>query len=250
MNHEEVFMGRLQGQVAVITGASTGIGRSIATAFAVEGANVVLASRSREKLEASAKDVEKAGGTALVVRTDVTVETDVDNLFRLAMEKFDRIDILVNNAGISTPGATDELTLDAWQRVIDVNLTGPFLCSREALKIMKRQKRGRIINIGSVSAKVPRPDSAPYVTSKFGLEGFTRSLALDGRQHGIAVCILHPGNTETPIWKGRESQAQKEGVMSPDDLARVAVTMATLPPDVNVLESVVLPVKMPFLGRG
>ena len=243
-------MGQLQEQVAVVTGASTGIGKSIAVAFEAEGAKVVLASRNREKLEAAAKEIQDAGGTALVVPTNVSVEADVEDLFRQILEAFGRVDILVNNAGITTKAPTDELTLAAWQSVLDVNLTGAFLCSREALKIMKRQQSGRIINIGSISAKVPRPNSAPYVTSKFGLEGFTRSLALDGREHGISVCILHPGNTATPIWEGREDQAQKEGVMSPDDLARVAVTMATLPPDVNVLESIVLPVKMPFLGRG
>ena len=243
-------MGQLQEKVAVVTGASTGIGKSIAAAFATEGAKTVLASRSREKLEVAAKEIQDSGGTTLVVPTNVSVEVDVEDLFRQVMEAFGRVDILVNNAGITTKAPTDELTLEAWQGVIDVNLTGAFLCSREAFKIMKRQQSGRIINIGSISAKVPRPNSAPYVTSKFGLEGFTRSLALDGREHGISVCILHPGNTATPIWEGREEQAQKEGVMSPDDLARVAVTMATLPPDVNVLESIVLPVKMPFLGRG
>ncbi|MBW1698585.1 MAG: SDR family oxidoreductase [Deltaproteobacteria bacterium] len=243
-------MGRLQQKVAVITGASTGIGKSIAIAFADEGAKVVLASRSREKLEAAAKEIRSLGGTALVIPTNVVVEADVENLFHQIMEDYGRVDILVNNAGITTKTPTDELTLETWQSVLDVNLTGAFLCSRAALKIMKQQRSGRIINIGSVSAKVPRPHSAPYVTSKFGLEGFTRSLALDGREHGISVCILHPGNTATPIWQGREEQAQKEGVMSADDLARVALAMATLPPDVSMLESIVLPMKMPFLGRG
>ncbi|MBW1961810.1 MAG: SDR family oxidoreductase [Deltaproteobacteria bacterium] len=243
-------MGRLQQKVAVITGASTGIGKSIAIAFADEGAKVVLASRSREKLEAAAKEIRSLGGTALVIPTNVVVEADVENLFHQIMEDYGRVDILVNNAGITTKTPTDELTLETWQSVLDVNLTGAFLCSRAALKIMKQQRSGRIINIGSVSAKVPRPHSAPYVTSKFGLEGFTRSLALDGREHGISVCILHPGNTATPIWQGREEQAQKEGVMSADDLARVALAMATLPPDVSMLEGIVLPMKMPFLGRG
>jgi NAD(P)-dependent dehydrogenase (short-subunit alcohol dehydrogenase family) len=115
---------------------------------------------------------------------------------------------------------------------------------------MKRQRSGRIINIGSISAKVPRPNTAPYTTSKFALEGLTRSLALDARDHGIAVSILHPGNTATPLWYGRDDQAREEGIMSPTDLARVMVMMAALPPDVNMLESIMLPVSMPFLGRG
>jgi NAD(P)-dependent dehydrogenase (short-subunit alcohol dehydrogenase family) len=172
------------------------------------------------------------------------------DLFRQTIDAYGRIDILVNNAGVSKGAPTDELSLEVWQQVIDVNLTAAFLCSREALKLMKSRRSGRIINIGSVSAKVPRVNSAAYTTSKFGLEGLTRSLALDAREFGIAVSILHPGNTLTPIWNGREEIARKEGVMSPDDLARVAVTIATLPPDVNLLESIVLPVSMPFVGRG
>ena len=243
-------MGQLDNMIVVITGASTGIGKSIAAAFAHEGAATVLASRSREKLEVAANDVRNAGGRVSVVPTDVTVEKEVVDLFQQTVETFGRIDILVNNAGLSKGGPTDELSLEVWQQVIGTNLTGAFLCSREALKIMKPQRSGRIINIGSVSAKVPRSHSAAYTTSKFGLEGLTRSLALDTRDYGIAVSILHPGNTATPIWQGREEIARKEGVMSPDDLARVAVTIATLPPEINLLESIVLPVSMPFVGRG
>jgi len=243
-------MGQLQDRIAVITGASTGIGQSIAAAFAAEGAKTVLASRSREKLEVAANGIRSAGGAVHVVPTDVTAEDEVIDLFRQTLDNFGRLDILVNNAGVSKGGPTDELSLEVWQRVLGVNLTGAFLCSREAFKIMKTQRSGRIINIGSVSAKVPRVNSAPYTTSKFGLEGLTRSLALDGREYGIAVSIIHPGNTATPIWQGREEIARREGVMSPDDLARAAVTIAALPPEVNMLETIVLPVSMPFVGRG
>jgi NAD(P)-dependent dehydrogenase (short-subunit alcohol dehydrogenase family) len=243
-------MGQLQDRIAVITGASTGIGRSIAGAFAAEGAKTLLASRSREKLEVAADEIMSAGGQVSVVPTDVTVEQEVIDLFRQTLYTFGRVDILVNNAGVSKGAPTAETSLEIWQQVIDVNLTAAFLCSREALKIMKSQRSGRIINIGSVSAKVPRIHSAAYTTSKFGLEGLTRSLALDARDFGIAVSILHPGNTATPIWTGREEIARKEGVMSPDDLARVAVTIAALPPELNMLESIVLPVSMPFVGRG
>jgi NAD(P)-dependent dehydrogenase (short-subunit alcohol dehydrogenase family) len=243
-------MGQLQDRIAVITGASTGIGRSIAAAFAAEGAKTVLASRNREKLAAAAHEIQRTSGQVLVIQTDVMSEDEVIDLFRQTLDKFGRVDILVNNAGLSQGGPPDELSLELWQRVLGVNLTGAFLCSREAFKIMKNQRSGRIINIGSVSAKVPRVNSAPYTTSKFGLEGLTRSLALDGREHGIAVSIIHPGNTMTPIWNGREEIAREEGVMAPDDLARIAVTIAALPAEVNMLETIVLPVSMPFVGRG
>jgi len=244
------LMGKLQDRIVVITGASTGIGKSIAVAYAAEGAKTVLASRNSEKLEVVAQEIKRDGGTARVVPVDVTAEDAVVGLFQQTLEAFGRLDILVNNAGVSKGAPTDELSLKIWQQVINVNLTAAFLCSREALKIMKSQRSGRIINIGSVSAKVPRVHSAAYTTSKFGLEGLTRSLALDARDFGIAVSILHPGNTMTPIWNGREEVARKEGVMSPDDLARVAVTIASLPPEINLLESIVLPVSMPFVGRG
>ena len=243
-------MSSLKNKVAVITGASTGIGESIARSFATEGASVVLASRDREKLQGVADRLADTVGGVLVAPTDVTIEKQVVALFHQAKEKFNRIDLLVNNAGIAQGGPSDEMTAETWRNVIDVNLTGSFLCSREAFKIMKTQRAGRIINIGSVSAKVPRPHSAPYVASKFGLEGLTRSLALDGREFGISASIVHPGNTDTPIWHGREEVSSKEGLMPPDELARVVLMIATIPPDMNVLESIVLPVSMPFLGRG
>jgi NAD(P)-dependent dehydrogenase (short-subunit alcohol dehydrogenase family) len=243
-------MGQLTDRIAVITGANMGIGKSIAVAYAVEGAKVVLAARNSEKLKAVAEEIQRAGGTALVVPTNVTIEEETVNLFQQALEAFGQLDILVNSAGITSRTPTDELSLKEWENVLNVNLNGAFLCSREAFKIMKRQRSGRIINIGSISAKVPRPNNAPYTTSKFALEGLTRSLALDARDHGIAVSILHPGNTATQLWQGNEEQARKEGMMSPDVLARVAVMMAALPPEVNIFESILLPVSMPFLGRG
>jgi NAD(P)-dependent dehydrogenase (short-subunit alcohol dehydrogenase family) len=240
----------LRDKIAIVTGASSGIGKSIAIAFAREGATAILASRNREKLDAVAAGIAADGGAAHVAVTDVTDEAQVTTLFRDTQEQFGRLDILVNNAGIAEGGHPDKISLDSWQRVVDVNLTAPFLCSREAFKIMKPQRSGRIINIGSVSAKVPRPQSAPYTSTKFGLEGLTRSLALDGREFGIAASVIQPGNTQSSIWEGRESIADQEGIMSADDLARVVVTMASLPPEMNVLESVVLPVSMPFVGRG
>ena len=243
-------MGQLQDKIAVITGASTGIGHSMAAVFAKEGAKVVLAARRREALEKLAQEIDAAGGTALAVPTDVTDEKQVLELFRRTTDKFGRVDILVNNAGTAIGKPTDELSLDAWRKVIDCNVTGAFLCSREAFKMMKRQRSGRILNIGSVSAKVPRPHSAAYTTSKYALEGLTRSMAVDGREHGIGVSVLQPGNVATAIWSGREDVMKREGAMSPDDIARIAVMMLSLPADVNMFEALVLPLTMPMLGRG
>jgi len=243
-------MGQMTDRVAIVTGASMGIGQSIARAFAREGAKVVLAARRQEPLAALARAIESAGGTALAVPTDVTAEEQVVNLFRRTLDAYGRLDILVNNAGVATGKPTEELSLDAWRGVIDCNVTGAFLCSREAFRIMKAQGGGRILNIGSISAKVPRAHSAAYTTSKYAVEGLTRSLAVDGRAHGIAASVLQPGNVVTPLWDGRETTMRKEGAMSPDDLARIAVTMMTLPADLNMFEAIVLPLTMPALGRG
>jgi NAD(P)-dependent dehydrogenase (short-subunit alcohol dehydrogenase family) len=243
-------MPQLDHRVAIVTGASTGIGLAIAKAFAAEGAKVVLAARSHERLQAAADAIQANGGEALAIPTDVAKENQVEVLFARALEAYGRLDILVNNAGVAAPDAVENLKLEDWQRVIDVNVTGAFLCAREAFRLMKPKGGGRIINIGSISAKVPRHKSAAYTTSKFALEGLTRSLALDGRAYGIAVSVLQPGNTDTPIWHGAEEKARKEGLMAAEEVARVAVLIASLPADVNLYESVVLPVTMPFLGRG
>jgi NAD(P)-dependent dehydrogenase (short-subunit alcohol dehydrogenase family) len=243
-------MPQLDHRVAIVTGASTGIGLAIAKAFAAEGAKVVLAARSQEKLQAAADAIQANGGEALAIPTDVSKENQVELLFARAREAYGRVDILVNNAGIAAPDAVENLSLEDWQRVIDVNVTGAFLCAREAFRLMKPKGGGRIINIGSISAKVPRHKSAAYTTSKFALEGLTRSLALDGRAYGIAVSVLQPGNTDTPIWQGAEEKARKEGLMAAEEVARVAVLIASLPADVNLYESVILPVTMPYLGRG
>jgi NAD(P)-dependent dehydrogenase (short-subunit alcohol dehydrogenase family) len=243
-------MALLAGKVALITGASSGIGEAIAAAFAAEGASLVLAARGAERLGAITARLQGAGASVAAVPTDVSREAEVLALFQHAVASFGTVDVLVNNAGTAARTPTDELTLAEWQRVIDVNLTAAFLCAREAFRLMKPRGGGRIINIGSVSAKVPRANSAPYTTSKFAVEGLTRSLALDGRPFGIAVSVLHPGNTTSGFWAGREEAAQREGVMDAADVARVALAMASLPAGVNLLEAVMLPVSMPFLGRG
>jgi NAD(P)-dependent dehydrogenase (short-subunit alcohol dehydrogenase family) len=243
-------MNELQDKVAIVTGASAGMGQAIAEAFAGAGASLVLAARRRDLLDAVAARIRAAGGAALAARTDVTDEAEVAALFRQAIAEFGRVDILVNNAGVSVNVPTDALALADWRRVIDVNLTGAFLCSREALRVMKPQGGGRILNIGSVGAKVPRRDAAPYTASKFALEGLTRSLALDGREHGIAASIIHPGNTATGFGRQGTGAVRQEGAMTPADVARVVLLMASLPATVNLLETIMLPVSMPFLGRG
>ncbi len=241
---------QLNWKTAVVTGAGSGIGQAIAVMFAAQGARVVLAGRRKEKLAVTAAQIEAAGGTSLSVATDITSEQDVAALFDTAVRQFGRVDLLVNNAGDSKGGDTDTLSLADWKAVIDVNLTGAFLCSREAFRLMKAQRAGRIINVGSTAAKVPRGRSAPYAASKFGLDGFTRALAIEAREYGVAVSIVHPGNTLPGLWTGREHLVQHEGLMDASNVARVALLMAALPPDVNLYESTILPVSMPFLGRG
>jgi len=245
-------MKQLQDRVAVVTGASKGIGRAIAEAFAAEGAKVVIASRTASDLAAVAEAIRKNGGTALAQATDVSVEADVINLFKAATDRYGRLDILVNNAGISLKTPTDQIPLEAWQKVIDTNLTSAFLCSREALKIMKPQRSGRIITIGSISSLTPRPNGAPYAVTKLGLEGLTRSIALDYRQYNIGASIIHLGATATS-WM----QVPPEKATGPDyhlalaDVGRLAVFMASLPLEANMFETTILPIQQPsFVGRG
>ncbi len=250
MNQNTTPTASLQGKVAVVTGAGTGIGRAIALQFAAHGASVVLSGRRRDKLDGVAADIAAAGGKASVVTADVTSEDSVKALFQAAVQQHGQVDILVNNAGNSAGGDTDKLSLADWNRVIGTNLTGVFLCSREAFGLMKARRAGRIINVGSTAAKVPRGRSAPYAASKFGMDGFTRALAVEARDFGVGVSVVHPGNTIPGLWTGREELVKNEGLMDADNVARVVLLMATLPPDVNLYESIVLPLTMPFLGRG
>ena len=239
----------MEGRVALVTGASSGIGLAIATAFAHAGARVAMVARGTDRLTEAAAHVAADGRQVLAVTADVTREAEVESAFARATERFGPIDVLVNNAGVATRVPTADLTLADWQKVVDTNITAAFLCSLLAFRSM-RGRGGRIINIGSVSAQMARPNSVPYTTSKFALDGMTRAFALDGRPHGIAVSILHPGNTVSGLWQGREADAEREGIMQAEDVARVALLMATLPPGVNLLESTILPVTMPYLGRG
>ena len=243
-------MSKLEGRVAVVTGGNQGIGKGIARAFAKEGASLVLTARTVEKLESAAEEMRKEGVEAVVAPADVTDESQVESVFAKAMERFGRVDVLVNNAAAFDGGRIDELSASAWDWAMAVNLRGPFLCTRAAFRIMKEQGGGRIINIGSISAQRVRPDSAPYSTSKFGITGLTHATALDGRDYGIVCSCLHPGNTLVERRQESDAATDDEPMMTVDELAQAAVTMATLPLHVNMLEAIVLPVGQLYVGRG
>lgn len=242
-------MKRLENKVALVTGASQGIGLGIARGLAAEGASMILTARNAERLRQNAEELSSAGTAVLAIPADVTNEAAVQEVFRQAMERFGKLDLLVNNAGIFNGGPLDELSVETWDRVIATNLRGPFLCTREAMRIMKRQRGGRIINIGSISAQRVRPNSAAYSTSKHGLWGLTQVTALEGRDFGITCGCLHPGNVEVETL-AEARRISGEPVMTANDIAQAAVTMAILPPNVNMLEAIVLPIDQLYLGRG
>ena len=237
----------LRDKVALVTGGGSGIGKAIAKALLAEGCKVIINGRNEEKLNQAKSEL---GANVESIVCDVTDEGQVENTFNGIISNYGKFDILINNAGMAAKAKAHELKYETWKKVINVNLNGAFLCAREAMKIMIKQKSGRIINIGSISGQMSRPENAPYTASKFGLEGLTRALALDGREHGIAVSILHPGNVGTDIWKGREEIAEREGLVPLEDIGKLAVTMLSMSPNVNILGSVILPITQPYLGRG
>ncbi|MEN6479154.1 MAG: SDR family oxidoreductase [Anaerolineales bacterium] len=243
-------MGQLTAKVAIVTGGGSGIGKGIAEAFAAEGCNLVLAGRTAERLMRAAEGMRVHGVDCLAIACDVTDEAQVQALFAQTMARFGRLDILVNSAGAFDDGPIEELTLAQWNNVIGACLTGPFLCTREAFRIMKPARGGRIINIGSISASRTRENMAPYTSAKFGVWGLTQAAALEGRDYGIAVSCLHPGNTavERRTASGRAMDA--EPMIATEDIARVALLMATLPPEANMLEAIVLPLGQKYIGRG
>ena len=240
-------MGKLDGKVALITGGNKGIGKGIACGLAEEGATLVLAARGVEELNQTAEELREGGTTVLAVPTDVTDEAQIEALFERTMETFDYLDILVNNSGAFDGGPLDELSTEALDNVLSVNLRAPFLCTRAAMRIMKQQGGGRIINIGSISAQRVRPGAGPYCASKFGIWGLTQVTALEGRPHGIVASCLHPGATQVRDLPEGDERAD---LMQVEELAQAAVLMATLPPHVNMLEAKVVPVQQPYLGRG
>ena len=242
-------MGKLENKVCIITGASSGIGREIANSFSREGAKLILAARRLDKLDGLANELKK-GNETTVVQTDVSNEKDITNLFEITKQKYNQLDIVVNNAGIFDGGSIESLSLETWSKTITVNLTGVFLCTREAFKIMKPQKNGRIINIGSISGQMPRMNSAPYTSSKHGLIGLTKSSALEGRAHGISVGCLNPGNVLTEWRDDSTGSMHQEPMMDTSAIAEAALTMAAMPPEVNMLDTTVLPIGQLYIGRG
>ncbi|MFC7398770.1 SDR family oxidoreductase [Chelatococcus sp. GCM10030263] len=248
------------GKVAIITGAGSGVGRAVALAFARDGYQVVLAGRRAEALQETIKLAEATGDRMLAVPTDVSDADSVAALFATAKDRFGRLDVLFNNAGTNAPGVPlEELPVEKWREVVDVNLTGPFLCTREAFRIMKDQdpRGGRIINNGSVSATAPRPNSAPYTATKHAITGLTKSTSLDGRKYDIACGQIDIGNAATDMASRMATGvAQADGSIRPEPLMDVThvgeavLQMANLPLDVNVQFITIMATKMPFVGRG
>jgi NAD(P)-dependent dehydrogenase (short-subunit alcohol dehydrogenase family) len=240
----------LSRHTAIVTGASSGIGAAIARIFAARGARLVLAARRADRLEALASELNLGSDRLLIRPTDVTQEAEVIGLFADA-EAFSPVTLLVANAGIASHCPTIDETLEGWRRMIDVNLTAAFLCGREALRVMQPRRRGRIINIGSLSAQVPRDNTIAYTASKFGLEGMTHALALDGRPHGITASIIHPGSTISELFGDRTALAKpSDKAMAAEHVAELVATVAALPDEINVFNATILPIAQPFLGRG
>ena len=247
-------------RVAMITGAGTGVGRACALAMLREGWSVVLAGRRPEPLAKTKADAGADGERVLAVPADVSDPVSVEALFARTKEVFGRLDFLFNNAGVNAPGIPmEELTVEQWRYVVDVNLTGAFLCTREAFKLMKSQtpRGGRIVNNGSISAHAPRPNSAPYTSTKHAITGLTRSTSLDGRKYDIACGQLDIGNALTEMAARMadgvpqaNGEIVAEPLMEPDNVARALVCMASLPPEANVQTLTVMATKMPFVGRG
>jgi len=253
------MMGTAQ-KVALVTGAGTGIGKAVAVALAKAGYALVLAGRRKDMLEGTAKDIAATGGKSLVVPTDVSDPQAIKALFAKTKEAFGRLDLLFNNAGIGAPAIPlEDLPYEKWKAVVDINLTGPFLCTQEAMKIMKSQtpRGGRIINNGSISAHAPRPFSVAYTATKHAITGLTRSTSLDGRKNDIACSQIDIGNAATEM-----TERMVKGVPQPNgdmmveprmDVKHVAsaiVYMASLPLDANVQFMTLMATKMPFVGRG
>ncbi len=246
--------------VAIVTGAGSGIGRAVTLALAKEQHAVVLAGRRLDSLERVAGEADPSRVRALAVQTDITDPDSVARLFARAVEAFGRVDLVFNNAGVGAPGVPlEDLTIEQWRTVVDTNLTGAFLCTREAFRVMKAQtpRGGRIINNGSISAHVPRPNSAPYTATKHAITGLTRSTSLDGRAYDIACGQIDIGNAATDLTtRMADGVPQPNGALLPeprmnvDDVARGVVYMASLPLESNVQFMTVMATKMPYIGRG
>jgi NAD(P)-dependent dehydrogenase (short-subunit alcohol dehydrogenase family) len=247
-------------KTALVTGAGTGVGRAVALALLKDGYRVALAGRRREMLEETAKQAGPASKNALVVPTDVGKPEQVQALFARIKDNFGRLDALFNNAGGNAPGVPfEELPFEKWQSVVDVNLTGMFLCAQAAFRMMKDQvpRGGRIINNGSISAHTPRPGSAPYTATKHGVTGLTKTISLDGRPYDIACGQVDIGNAISPMTERMAQGVRQangttapEPRMDPVHVGNAVVFMTNLPLDVNVFTMTIMATKMPFVGRG
>lgn len=248
------------GKIAIVTGAGSGIGRAVALSLLAEGFSVGLAGRHTETLAETLSRATSHADRALLQATDVTDPDSVASLFAAVTARFGRIDVLFNNAGISAPGdLLEDLTLDAWKKVVDVNLTGAFLCTQAAFRAMKQQDPmgGRIINNGSVSAWAPRPNSAPYTATKHAITGLTKSTSLDGRQYNIACGQIDIGNAATDMTSRMsagvpqaDGSTASEPTIDVQHIADAVTYMARLPVDANVQFMTVMATKMPLVGRG
>ena len=247
-------------RVAIVTGGGSGVGRASALALLEDGYAVAIAGRRAEALEETVRLAGDAGSRARAVETDVTDPGSVARLFEAVREEFGRLDLLFNNAGSGAPGVLlEDLTLEQWQAVVDVNLTGSFLCTQEAFRMMKQQEPmgGRIINNGSISADRPRPNSAPYTATKHAITGLTKATSLDGRKYDIACGQIDIGNAATEMTSRMSAGAQQadgstavEPTMDVAHVGEAIVYMAGLPLDANVQFMTVMATKMPFIGRG
>ena len=247
-------------KTAIITGAGSGIGKAVALAFLNDGYRVALAGRRQDALQSTIKEAGESGANAIAVPTDVSDPDAVKKLFSQAREKFGRLDVLFNNAGVNAPGVPlEELTVDQWKNVVDINLSGMFYCIQEAFRVMKDQdpRGGRIINNGSISAHAPRPNSAPYTATKHAVTGLTKCASLDGRKYDIACGQIDIGNAMTELAarmaKGvpqADGSIKPEAMMRVSEVASAALYMASLPIDTNVQFMTIMATKMPFVGRG
>ena len=247
-------------KISIVTGAGTGVGKSASLALADEGWTIVLAGRRKDPIEAVANEIKSRGGNALAIVTDTSDTKSVKGLFEETKRAFGRLDLLFNNAGTNAPGVSlEELSFEQWTNVVSVNLTGVFLCTQEAFRLMKAQTPmgGRIINNGSISAHVPRPGSAPYTATKHAVTGLTRSTSLDGRKYNIACGQIDIGNALTEMaarmTKGvpqADGSIQVEPVMDVANVGKTVAHMASLTMEANVQFVTVMATNMPFIGRG